>query len=227
LRSVGISEEKIHYCAQAVDNELWARECARYDRQLVRNELGIRGKAFLTVGRLVEGKGLQHLLLAWSRLPSNVRETNTLIVVGRGPEDPKLRQIVADEGLKTVLFAGEQSASNLAKYYAAADIFVFPSLIDVWGLVVNEAMACGLPVLASRFAGASQELIDNNDVGQIFDPTDLKEFTSVLREWSVRVAHIPRERPYAIVSRLNFDVTIEALRRVVTLYANSSSALFK
>ena len=227
LRSFGVGEEKIHYCAQAVDNERWARDCARYDRQLVRNELGIRGKAFLTVGRLVEGKGLQHLLLAWSRLPATVRENNTLIVVGEGPEDPKLRQIAVDKGLKTVLFAGQHSDASLAKYYAAADVFVFPSLVDVWGLVVNEAMACGLPVLGSRFAGASQELVDNNDVGQTFDPTDLEGFASMLREWSIRAEHIPLERPVAVVSRLNFDVTIEALRHVVTLYAKPPPAPFK
>src|SRR5207253_5864879 len=65
LRSLGVSGEKIHYCAQAIDNEAWAQECGRCDRERARNEFGIRGKAFLTVGRLVEGKGFQHLLLAW------------------------------------------------------------------------------------------------------------------------------------------------------------------
>ncbi len=227
LRSLGVDEEKIHYCAQAVDNEGWGRECARYDRQLVRNELGIRGKGFLTVGRLVEGKGFQYLLLAWSRLPATVRENNTLIVVGEGPEEAKLRQIAVDNALKTVLFTGRHSGAGLAKFYAAADVFVFPSLIDVWGLVVNEAMACGLPVLASRFAGASQELVDNNDVGQTFDPTDLEGFASLLREWAMRAEHIPRERPVAVVSRVNFNVTIEALRRVVTLYATSPATPLK
>ena len=227
LRSFGVDEEKIHYCAQAVDNEGWARECARYDRQSVRNELGIRGKAFLAVGRLVARKGFQYLLLAWSRLPAIVRENNTLIVVGEGPEGPELRRIAVDKALKTVLFTVRIQAPASQSITAAADVFVFPSLVDVWGLVVNEAMACGLPVLASRFAGASQELVDNNDVGQTFDPTDLEGFAFLLREWSVRAEHIPRERLFAVVSRLNFDVSIEALRRVVTLYAKSPPAPFK
>ncbi len=156
-----------------------------------------------------------------------MRENNTLIVVGEGPEEAKLRQIAVDNALKTVLFTGRHSGAGLAKFYAAADVFVFPSLIDVWGLVVNEAMACGLPVLASRFAGASQELVDNNDVGQTFDPTDLEGFASLLREWAMRAEHIPRERPVAVVSRVNFNVTIEALRRVVTLYATSPATPLK
>src|SRR4030095_4490384 len=94
LRSFGVDDERIHYCAQAIDNDCWARECARFDRQLVRSELGIRGNAFLTVGRLVEGKGFQCLLLAWSRLPAVLRDNNTLIIVGEGPEEAKLREIV-------------------------------------------------------------------------------------------------------------------------------------
>lgn len=224
LRSFGVADEKIHYCAQAVDNEAWARECARYDRQRVREELGVRGKTFLTVGRLVEGKGLRHLLLAWSLLPADARENNTLMIVGGGPEGAALREIARANDLKTVLFAGPHSGATLAKYYAAADIFVFPSLVDVWGLVVNEAMACGLPVLASRFAGASQQLVDDNDVGEMFDPTDVDAFASLLRQWAVRAEPIPRERPMAVVSALSFDVTIQALRRAITLCANAQAA---
>jgi glycosyltransferase involved in cell wall biosynthesis len=169
----------------------------------------------------VEGKGFQHLLLAWSRLPLTVRENNTLIIVGKGPEEEELRHIVAERGLTSVLFAGWHSGVSLAKYYAAADVFVFPSLVDVWGLVVNEAMACGLPVLGSRFAGASQQLVENKNVGQTFDPTDLEGFACVLNEWAMRADEIPRERPAAVVSSLNFEVAIEALRRAVTLYARA------
>src|SRR5207237_1052084 len=97
------------YCAQAIDNEAWAQECGRCDRERARNEFGIRGKAFLTVGRLVEGKGFQYLLLAWSRLPLTVRENNTLIIVGNGPEEEELRHIVAERQLTSVLFAGWHS----------------------------------------------------------------------------------------------------------------------
>jgi len=221
LRYLGVSAEKIHYCAQAVDNEAWARECGRCDRRQVRNELGIRGKAFLTVGRLVAGKGLKHLLLAWSRLPLTARDNNTLIIVGTGPEEEELRHIVTERRLTSVLFAGWHSGVSLAKYYAAADVFVFPSLVDVWGLVVNEALACGLPVLGSRFAGASQQLVENKNVGQTFDPTDLDGFARVLSEWAMRADDIPRERPAAVVSSLSFDVAIDAMRRAVALYARA------
>jgi glycosyltransferase involved in cell wall biosynthesis len=60
----------------------------------------------------------------------------------------------------------------LAAVYAASDLLVFPSLADPWGLVVNEAMACGLPVLCSQLAGCADDLIAPGETGWLCDPTD-------------------------------------------------------
>lgn len=215
LRSFGVPADKIYRCAQAVDNEFWARACARHDRARVRAQLGVRGRMFLAAGRLLARKGFDCFLKAWAGLPSAVRDSHTVVIAGDGPEADPLRRLAAGLGLRNVHFVGAQSPDGLAKYYAAADVFVFPSLVDVWGLVVNEAMACGLPVLGSRHAGASQQLIANDAVGEQFDPTDIAEFSDVLRRWCTRTDQVSPHRPVAEVSKLSFDVTIEALRRVV------------
>ncbi len=68
----------------------------------------------------------------------------------------------------------------MAEFYAAADLLVFPSLGDPWGLVVNEALACGVPVLCSRLAGCADDLIRPGENGWRFDPLDADDFSRAL-----------------------------------------------
>ena len=217
LQTFKVPAKNIYLCAQAVDNNYWMRECAHYNKHSIRAELGARGKLFLAVGRLVPRKGFDRFLRAWAGLPPVVRDEHSVIIAGGGTEEALLRRIVRHNDLKNIIFTGPQTTGQLAKYYAAADVFVFPSLVDVWGLVVNEAMACGLPVLASRYAGASQQLVENNDVGETFDPNNLGEFTALLQRWCVRQDQPARERSQQAVSALNFNVTVKAIQQAVTL----------
>lgn len=78
--------------------------------------------------------------------------------------------VVRTRAIPNIMFVGPQDPEALARWYSVADVFVFPSLVDVWGLVVNEAMACGLPVLASKYAGASQELVRDGEWGSCLIP---------------------------------------------------------
>jgi glycosyltransferase involved in cell wall biosynthesis len=72
--------------------------------------------------------------------------------------------------------------SELVDFYAAADLLVFPSLGDVWGIAVNEAMACGLPVLCSPLAGAAADLLIPGETGWLGDPRDPHALAASLRE---------------------------------------------
>jgi glycosyltransferase involved in cell wall biosynthesis len=71
---------------------------------------------------------------------------------------------------------------ELPRYYAAADVFLFPSLEDEWGIVLNEAAAAGLPLAASRFAAATAELVKHGDNGLIFDPHEPGDISRTLSE---------------------------------------------
>jgi glycosyltransferase involved in cell wall biosynthesis len=71
---------------------------------------------------------------------------------------------------------------ELVDYYAASRLLIFASLADTWGLVVNEAFACGVPVLCSRLAGCADDLLRHGENGWIFDPMDQAGFVSALRE---------------------------------------------
>lgn len=216
LRSWNVPVEKICYCAQAVDNDYWKNQVSRYDKHSVREEMRLTGRVFLLVGRLVKRKGFDLFLEAWGDLPKELTSKNTVIIVGNGAEENRLREIVHKRSIPYVYFAGFVPQEDLPKYYAVSDVFVFPSLIDVWGLVVNEAMACGLPVLASKYAGASQELVEGRSVGEIFDPANRIEFTNILHKWCIKDFQTPCGLSQEIVSRLNFSVTVNSIRQLIT-----------
>lgn len=216
LRMWGVPNHKIHYCAQAVDNGFWLGQSRRCQRDVFRQANQLRGKVFIAVGRLMPRKGFDKLIVAWEAMGSQAKQQNTLVIVGGGEHEAHLRDMVSSRGIPNVLFAGPQPPDQLGMWYGAADVFVFPSLVDVWGLVVNEAMACGLPVLASRHAGASQELVANNGVGELFDPLDTGEFAVLLERWCSNDHGVDREQIYKVVERLNFDVSAAAISRLIS-----------
>jgi glycosyltransferase involved in cell wall biosynthesis len=131
-----------------------------------RNELRI-----LTVGRLIRGKGIHHLICALAQMPSTRRPVQ-LTIVGSGPEEGSLKKLAEDLRLENVKFAGFVDQAGLPAYYANADVFVFPSLGDTFGIALLEAAASGLALVASKEAGATEDLIANDEFGLVFDPLD-------------------------------------------------------
>jgi glycosyltransferase involved in cell wall biosynthesis len=81
-----------------------------------------------------------------------------------------------------VRFAGFAQREQLATYYALAEMLVLPTYADTWGLVVNEAMACGLPVILSRAAGCAADLLKENWNGVLIPPRDVESLTAAMRE---------------------------------------------
>ncbi len=210
-----VPEHRMYVCAQAVDNEAWRRKADAADRPGIRKRLGVQGRLFLAVGRLVTLKGFDRLLQAWALLPDALKSLHRLAIIGGGDEGTALERLASGLGNPGVHFAGEQPPDRVAEYYAAADAFVFPSLVDVWGLVVNEAMACGLPVLGSRYAGASQQLIDGTGAGELIDPMDAGAFSNALARWCTADLDEIRRCARQAVERCNNDVTVESIRRLI------------
>ena len=218
LSSFNVPANKIYYCAQAVDNHAWSNASREYDKDKVKNGIGATGRVFLAVGRMLPLKGFDYFLRAWALLPEELRMSNTVVFVGSGSEENSLRSLAAQYNLPNVLFVGDQTADALAKYYAGADVLVVPSLVDVWGLVINEALACGLPVLASRYAGASGELIGDTGAGEVFDPHDIPAFTAMLERWCIKESWMSQSDLLNVVSRFDFNTSINAFKRVVNTF---------
>jgi glycosyltransferase involved in cell wall biosynthesis len=105
-----------------------------------------------------------------------------LVFVGDGPARSALLQHAAAINPGSIHLAGYSQREELAAYYALADVFVFPTHTDPWGLVVNEAMACGLPVICSDAAGCGADLVESGWNGRIFAAGDVGQLTRAMNE---------------------------------------------
>ena len=130
----------------------------------------------LTVGQLVPRKGLDKLIEACGRLAIHGRKF-TLAVVGQGPERERLIELARQNRIEHFVMLPNQSQAALNEIYRAADVFVFPTMEDVWGLVVNEAIWAGRPVLCSKYAGCAPDLLPESN---IFDPLSQESFDAAL-----------------------------------------------
>jgi glycosyltransferase involved in cell wall biosynthesis len=134
----------------------------------------------LTAGRLVPHKGTDKLLLAAAAARAEHPEIR-LVVVGSGPEEEGLRSLAARLDLD-VEFAGFVDHTDMPRRFAEADAFAFPTLEDPFGIVLLEAAAAGLPIVASPHGGATRDLIEDSESGLIADPRDTAAFAGALGE---------------------------------------------
>jgi glycosyltransferase involved in cell wall biosynthesis len=126
----------------------------------------------LYVGRISTEKQLQHLKPVLEQVPGT-----RLALVGDGPARAELEAIFAGTATQ---FMGYMQGEALSQAYASADMFVFPSALESFGLVIVEAMAAGLPVVASRVGGVL-EVIDEGVNGYSFDPGDFPALVEGVR----------------------------------------------
>jgi len=155
----GIQDDKIFVAAHAVDNSLYSRPVSPENKARLKTDLSVeRRKVVLYLGRLEEIKGLDYLIRAFARLSF---DGAILVLAGDGSLSESLMALAQQLGIRTnTRFAGYVSPEDAQVYYAVADVFVLPSVTvptgkETWGLVVNEAMNQGLPVIASDAVGAA------------------------------------------------------------------------
>jgi glycosyltransferase involved in cell wall biosynthesis len=133
----------------------------------------------LHVGRLIPRKGIDRLLRAVGAIAD---ASLRLMLVGSGPEEPCLRTLALQLGiLDRVVFEGFVDQPDLPARYAAADVFAMPTLDDPFGMVLLEAAASGLPLVASPLAGASLDLVEEGRSGFLADPHDTAAWSDALR----------------------------------------------
>jgi glycosyltransferase involved in cell wall biosynthesis len=170
LEQMGVPAKSIFIARNAVDISLFSEigRKSRIEAARARNQMALPARYFLFVGRLVREKGVLDLLAAYRRLPANLREQIGLVFVGDGPLRAELEVLARDVYPGMIHFAGFVDRNDLAPYYGLAECLVLPTYTDTWGLVVNEAMACGLPVICTNVAGCAAELVQSN--GRVVDP---------------------------------------------------------
>ena len=138
---------------------------------------------FIFVGRLIERKGIRVLLEACHQLKQQGRDDFTLLVIGEGEQKSDLQAFAKEKGLAAqTIWTGWVDYRQLGSYLQQADVFVFPTYEDVWGMVVPEAMACGTPVICSEQAGA-KEMIEPGESGYLFEPEQPEALASLMQKF--------------------------------------------
>lgn len=159
----GAVPDQVHMAPYAVDNACVA-ELAEIGRSTSAPSDATR---FLYVGRLLPRKGVDLLVEAFNRLV--VEAEAKLIIVGDGPQRAELQKMQSERARQATKWIGKLPNEEAMQWYGRADVFVLPSRYEPWGLVVNEAMAAGLPVIAHERCGAAIDLVENGRSGLLFE----------------------------------------------------------
>ena len=205
LTRMGFPRERIWTGYDVVDNQAFAAgaAAARSEADALRIRLGLPERYFLFVGRFAPVKNVSRMLTAYAKYRQAAGSSAWgLVLVGSGPDEELLR--AQAQGLCEVVFAGFQQLDTLSAYYGLASGLVLPSVSETWGLVVNEAMAAGLPVLVSQRAGCVPELVHPGVNGYVCDPLDTEDIARLMGVMSSQA--------------IDVDKMGEESRQIVALY---------
>ena len=234
LVELGMPRERIFTGYDVVDNDYFGRRTAeiRNSQFEIRNNRGLPANYFLVAARFVEKKNLLRLIRAYAEYRRKSQNAGIamwdLVLLGDGP----LREILKSE-LSTlklnehVHLPGFQPYHELPVYYALANALVHASTSEQWGLVVNEAVASGLPLIVSERCGCVPDLLQNN--GFIFNPTNEREMTGRLLDMA-SLSYEKREalgnNSYRVAANFAADRFGEGLDRAARVAMEASKKRF-
>jgi glycosyltransferase involved in cell wall biosynthesis len=217
-RSHGVPQEQLFLTPYAVDNDFFkglatgASSKAEFLRQELKLPTGL--PVILYVGKLVPWKEPLLLLQGFAPLDGKA----ALVFVGDGVERPRLEHMVRHSGLHHVRLIGFRNQTELPAYYALGDIFVLPSSYEPWGLVINEAMNFGLPIITTNKVGAHADLVEPGGNGFIVPARDKSALevalTNLVSNGELRVKY--GHRSLEIIDGWNFDTCVKSIERALS-----------
>ena len=224
LLQLGFPSDRIAGYYDVVENDLVAGRTSEL-RHRSRRDFDLPETYFLYVGRLAPEKNVRSLIDAWISYRHN-GGIWPLVLVGDGPEAATLRSLSATSRFASEIhFAGHKDSQALHPFFAFAGCFVLPSTREPWGLVVNEAMAAGLPVIVSDRCGCAEDLVDAPRNGFTFDPSQPEQLLNRLHE----IGNTSLERLASMGLRSSEHITPYSPenfgREIATLAAGCSSPI--
>lgn len=179
-----VGSHRLFLVPYTVDNAFFKEATARY-RGLeddVRKEAGLPQDKplILFASKFIARKRPMDLLQAYHKLRHEGADA-ALVLVGSGEGEQALREYVQSHNVPDVYFLGFRNQTELPKFYAVADVFVLPSEDEPWGLIINEVMCAGVPIVATSEIGAVQDLVKHGDNGFVYKATDIDSLASHLK----------------------------------------------
>jgi len=228
MRSLRVPEERITLTPNIVENDWWLAQSAGVNRAAVRESWGASAGEMVVLfcAKLQPWKRPLDLLRAFAaaELPRAV-----VIFAGEGPLRPELESEAASLGIgERVRFLGFVNQRQLPAIYSAADLLVLPSEYDAFGLVINEAMLCGCPVVASDRVGAVRDLIQSGRTGFVYRCGDVSELASLLRRLSTHdpplseLGRAARARMGSWSPRESIEATVNAVTKAASRLGGSA-----
>lgn len=184
-RRHGVQDDEIFLVPYAVDNRRFRKgACTAKDQpEEVRRALGLpppEVPVVLFLSKLSPRKRPMDVLRAFNYVRDRQEARLALAVVGEGPERARIEEFIDQLDVPDVYLLGFRNQSELPEIYGACDVFVLPSENEPWGLVVNEAMAAGLPVVVSDGVGAARDLVKDGSNGFVYPVGDVAELAERL-----------------------------------------------
>lgn len=167
----------------------------------------------LSVGRIVKGKGYQELFAIYQYI-LQIRPEASLVIVGDGPDRQIYEKEAHERGWTNIHFTGFAQPAELTQFYSISDVFVFHTLFDHFGAVLSEAMASGLPSVASIYAAGAHDLIDEGVTGFKIDPKQTEaSATKILKllEMSAEAKRIMGQAAYMRVKQCDIESSAERM----------------
>ncbi|MGB5714086.1 MAG: glycosyltransferase family 4 protein [Waterburya sp.] len=179
-QAIGVEENRVFVRPYLIPHP---KTYAQNSPNLQSDEVKLKRPIFICAGKLIPRKGLLELLQACRLLQAQGYEDYSLLLVGDGLQRQELEEFTQAHNLKEqVQFLGNVEYERMGNYYRQADVFVFPTLEDVWGLVTVEAMMFGKPILCSKWAG-SAEIVEEGKNGYVFDPHAPEQLAGLMSQF--------------------------------------------
>lgn len=183
----GAPAERVHFhrFTSLNESDISQEITSAEEKRRLRQELGLPEYTMaLTIGQFILRKGFDVLLEAWK----GFEEKCQLVLIGGGEKEREYREKIDELGLHNVYLKGFMKKEEIFRYYHASDLFVLPTREDIWGLVINEAMACGLPVISTDHCIAAMELVEEGVNGRIVPAGQAGELRRAMQQLLAQVS---------------------------------------